>query len=720
MLVIVIVVKALFFGGGIQAQAAVRINFDTLTPGSYNLDFLAPYGIPNITIGGVTGPKGPLISDIANYEGFDAPSAPNIFLQNHDSTYVSNNQGLNQPHWLEFEFSPKLVSFSLSRIGFYPPRSMPRWQATFYDAEGVELGNFGETCGIGTDCYLYGNYPPKVFTFNAPPGTTIAKMRLTSWWYYCTFRNIGVDDFVLTLPDNATPPEAPTGICPIPKGQDKFVYEVAQAPAMGSDPSKAKPAGVGTAAEGGDGFRFDVKLCKFDDAVDIYLGLHIPFIDPDHTYLIRPDGSFATIENGGLVPWMENVQEEVDRSIFDSAIDISSLPDGVYYVYVFVTPHGTISSYYFWSTYFLRTPTWPESIESLDPNQYDEILELFPGPSPEPLPPPPPTLDPELVVESGSARDGFSMAADEFAELRIVDAALLEPKPIDPNKKPRLPCAPHLMKPRVTLENVGTIANDPTEWRVEYSFWKLNDGGHYKTHPDEKVEQVGSIEAGSLYHKPFVIEPGTSSPWDARGDGVYSNLYPRTIRWDLYRVSREFEGQWEHKDTLIRSFDEPGPNLMIVAGRCGRKVTLKETEEKEVVKEYWAKPAVWVKNIGDAGTGTPVHVMMTVPIKDIDQLQNSSPSETFNQAFRWYWEFPPIPANGQVIKDGTLEKYVELPPKPPKPGDPKTYYGKKGPDWETIYVSVWRDCEEGPEGWDKDIRDNNRNMHALVSPAPAK
>jgi len=193
MIVMVIMAVALSFGSGGQAQAAVTINFDnfpaTATGTPYPLDFLADYGIPNITIGGDPGAGGPLIIDTTSYVGFIEPSPPNVFRQDHSTIQD------NLPNWLEFHFSPELTSFSLTRIGFNSGRSMPRWEATFYDADGLLIDSFGEP-------YLCCNYAPQVFPVSAPSGKTIAKMRLTSWHTSSTFRNIGVDDFVLTYPDS--------------------------------------------------------------------------------------------------------------------------------------------------------------------------------------------------------------------------------------------------------------------------------------------------------------------------------------------------------------------------------------------------------------------------------------------------------------------------------------------------------------------------------------
>ena len=193
MIAMLLMAAILPIGDGGQAQAATTIDFDefpaTPTGTLYDEpDFLADYGISNITIGGATGARGPLIIDTTPYFGFIEPSPPNIFRQ--DNALLD----YNQPHFLEFEFYPELISFSLTRIGFDSGRSMPRWQANFYDSAGSLLGSFGEP-------YLCCNYPPKVFSFSDPL-ERIAKMRLTSWHTASTFRNIGVDDFVLTLPDS--------------------------------------------------------------------------------------------------------------------------------------------------------------------------------------------------------------------------------------------------------------------------------------------------------------------------------------------------------------------------------------------------------------------------------------------------------------------------------------------------------------------------------------
>jgi hypothetical protein len=68
---------------------------------------------------------------------------------------------------------------------------MPAVIAWFYDTSGVFLESFYES--TWKDLPL-----PQLFSFNAPSGSTITKMQFESTWTVTTFRNISVDNFVLT------------------------------------------------------------------------------------------------------------------------------------------------------------------------------------------------------------------------------------------------------------------------------------------------------------------------------------------------------------------------------------------------------------------------------------------------------------------------------------------------------------------------------------------
>jgi hypothetical protein len=85
--------------------------------------------------------------------------------------------------------------------------STDTWSAKFYNSLNVLLGSFGESVPLI-------NGPPTVFTFNAPSGQTIARMDLESvWTAFATYRNIPVDDFVLTqVPEPSTIALAAIGV----------------------------------------------------------------------------------------------------------------------------------------------------------------------------------------------------------------------------------------------------------------------------------------------------------------------------------------------------------------------------------------------------------------------------------------------------------------------------------------------------------------------------
>ena len=154
------------------------------------LDFLKDFGIPNIVVGG-TGPNaGP--PGLIDPDPHIPASAPQVMAQ----TFDALDSG--QSHSLTFHFDPPLLEFALSRMGTAASgNSIPAWKATFFEGN-TELGSFGEP-------YTVGMLPVEKFTFSAPEGTEITSMELSSTWTSSTFRNILVDDFVLTSDPFACP-----------------------------------------------------------------------------------------------------------------------------------------------------------------------------------------------------------------------------------------------------------------------------------------------------------------------------------------------------------------------------------------------------------------------------------------------------------------------------------------------------------------------------------
>ena len=88
----------------------------------------------------------------------------------------------------------------------------------------------------------------------------------------------------------------------------------------------------------------------FINAVDIYFGLSAPAIGPD-LFILKPDNTFQPVSEG-LIPWRENVKEDVQGTLFGE-IPSSLLPTGTYTLYLLISPTGTVATYYLWSTTFL-------------------------------------------------------------------------------------------------------------------------------------------------------------------------------------------------------------------------------------------------------------------------------------------------------------------------------------------------------------------------------
>ena len=162
----------------------VLITFDDITPGPQGPTFLASYGIPGISWGGAGGALGPAV---VNYTG-----APVILASQANGLAQGwSSLDMSQPHWLAFDFSPRLTSFALTRIGTTGGGSTDAWQARFYDAANNFLGSFGDGPLIDPAVAQY--------TFQAPYGLTIGRMVLESTWTgFATYRNIPVDNFVLS------------------------------------------------------------------------------------------------------------------------------------------------------------------------------------------------------------------------------------------------------------------------------------------------------------------------------------------------------------------------------------------------------------------------------------------------------------------------------------------------------------------------------------------
>jgi YVTN family beta-propeller protein len=138
---------------------------------------------------------------------------------------------------------------------------------------------------------------------------------------------------------------------PSPKGANVFTpHTDTVIPLRDSDPSKAKPIGMGTIAGVGAILSLSVGANAFSTPMDVYLGLSMPAIDPSNMYLFTSAGLKPI--SAGLSPWKSSVTDI--SGVVVSDYDALLLPTGTYGFYLRVVSAGTPAAnlsvnYYQWS-----------------------------------------------------------------------------------------------------------------------------------------------------------------------------------------------------------------------------------------------------------------------------------------------------------------------------------------------------------------------------------
>jgi len=147
---------------------------------------------------------------------------------------------------------------------------------------------------------------------------------------------------------------------PVPTGQQTCTYPSTESPIISTNFDEARPIGVGSIAADGDTITLWISLGQFSDAVDIYLLMFAPAIDPVSMYVINPDGTLQPI-SAGLQPWRDNTFGPIDEGLFGD-IQRSTLPSGTYDLYLAVTPARSMETHYLWITGFENpfeeVPAW--------------------------------------------------------------------------------------------------------------------------------------------------------------------------------------------------------------------------------------------------------------------------------------------------------------------------------------------------------------------------
>ncbi len=142
---------------------------------------------------------------------------------------------------------------------------------------------------------------------------------------------------------------ASNGMLPLPQSRETFVYSAATYPLEARIPSKSKPVGIGSLAEGGDSFNLQISIGPFVRPVDMYLTLLSPDDKRGPALTLSPDNTFETF-SGNMKPWREKVTA-ADDFIMD--LPVSSMVSGPYILMFAVMPVGVQDRYYLWTVPFL-------------------------------------------------------------------------------------------------------------------------------------------------------------------------------------------------------------------------------------------------------------------------------------------------------------------------------------------------------------------------------
>ena len=148
----------------------------------------------------------------------------------------------------------------------------------------------------------------------------------------------------------------------MPTGKSTYSYPPTDFPVVDSDPSKARPVGVGPVAQGGDSVYVQLSIGKYVSPIDVYLAYNMP-ADPRSLHVMMADNSIQVYPYqdllmaaavgtlpSGIQPWKKHVVGPVDELLYEAPI--AKLPAGVYSIYVMVTAAGDPSTYYLWETQF--------------------------------------------------------------------------------------------------------------------------------------------------------------------------------------------------------------------------------------------------------------------------------------------------------------------------------------------------------------------------------
>lgn len=230
-----------------------------------------------------------------------------------------------------------IVDVTISNFSFQPQN------LTINAGDTVKWTNLGglHTTTSGTNCTADGQWNSGVLSTGQSYTTTFNSAGI--YPYFCTIHcSSGMIGSVIVTAASRMQ---------VPAGQQSFIYASTESPATNIDPAQARPISVGSVATGGNTITMQINTLQFSGAVDVYFGIFAPAIDPNNIYLLDQTGSLQLLAKG-LVAWKKSTSAPVSEVPFGDILK-EALPSGTYFLYLLVTPEGSLSNYYFWQTDFV-------------------------------------------------------------------------------------------------------------------------------------------------------------------------------------------------------------------------------------------------------------------------------------------------------------------------------------------------------------------------------
>lgn len=214
---------------------------------------------------------------------------------------------------------------------FFPVLSLPAYSANSY-VNGAAL--YSQNCA-----YCHGNYPG-----NRPNASAYKLANAIN-------RNKGGMGYLKPLTEDQIQAIANytyTLTMSVPSTPEQYSFSLVATPVRNNSAYLHRPLGVGDIY--GGSFNWQVDLPAMQGEVDILVGVSVDFL-PGKIFLINADGALVDVSLSGLVFWKQATSGNINESIYP-AIQTSTLVQGIYTLYLVITPAGNPAAYTLWSTQF--------------------------------------------------------------------------------------------------------------------------------------------------------------------------------------------------------------------------------------------------------------------------------------------------------------------------------------------------------------------------------